>query len=129
MEGTTTTPRTSRVKKPKPEKGDSKKRALDEPIEGRGKQLCSDNPDAAVKPEPIMQETPTFGAAIKTEPTSQPYSLMTVAPSDLTMTGTPEPTPVLTSPQPPIGGPWPVIKLENNEPDDVVIKTEPPSGR
>ena len=132
MEGTTTTPRTPRVKKPKPEKGESKKRALDEPAEGRGKQLCGGNSDVAVKPEPLLQENLTLGATVKTEPTSLPYSLMTVAPSDLTMTGTQEPAPVLTGPQPPIGGPWPVIKLENNDEralDDVVVKMEPPSDK
>ena len=127
MEGTTTTPRTPRPKKPKNEKAEAKKRGLEEPTEGHGKKPCCDHSESVVKAEPTTEENTTTDAPIKMEPAAHPYPLMTVAPSDLSMNGARNPTPVLTQPQPPASSGWPVIKLEQEERtlDGTIVKMEP----
>lgn len=124
MEGTTTTPRTQRPKKPKNEQAESKKRGLEEPCEPPIKKPCCEHSDSIVKPEPTMTSP---NVAVKMEPQTHPYPLMTVAPSDLAINGSQNPTPALSQPQPPVPGPWPLIKLEQEERtlDDIVIKMEP----
>lgn len=124
MEGTTTTPRTPRPKKSKNEKAESKKRGLEEPAEAPVKKPCCEHSESIVKPEPTMASP---GVAIKTEPATHQHPIMTVAPSDLSINGSQNPTPTIGHSQPPARSPWPVIKLEHEERtmDDIVVKMEP----
>lgn len=121
MEGTVTAPRTPRPKKPKSEKGQSKKQAFDEPKEEYAKSPIK--PDPTVKREPAMEPgmlapaTPLSSAI----PLPQQYSLTTVAPADLALSGQAPPQ-VIGYSQPPIGSIWNQVKKE--DPDREVIMTD-----
>jgi hypothetical protein len=125
MEGTPTIPRTSRPKKPKAEKGekgDLKKRNLEEMRSGQDDADMEFGPNVKREiPERPSDSLATsggsrFGGASSPPASASAFPLAVEGPSN-----SPEPYPV----QPSIETNEPIIKLEPDDADKMVVKLEP----